>query len=168
MLLFDRMSVNDASLSEKSINGFLVKLNSSIIKELSSFEHCPHFSCHYTARLFAATSDDYRIRRNRLKRQPQALNLRLDIRGNAQVHDQHMVLAMLDLPLQCSAQSHQAHLRQLALKYGKLQPFPIAFHDFEHLAPSSVAANIIADDIQVIVHAYLVMKQGYSPISPLR
>ena len=54
MLLFDRMSVNDASLSAKSINGFLVKLNSSIIKELSSFEHCPHFLRHITARVSAA------------------------------------------------------------------------------------------------------------------
>lgn len=102
MLLFDRMSVNDAALSAKPIKGFRIKLNYSIIKELSSFEHCPHFSRHHTARLLAVASDHYRIRRNRFERQPQALNLRLDIRGHAHIHDQHMVLIVLDLLLQGS------------------------------------------------------------------
>lgn len=129
------------------------------------------------SRLFLATaaldwtpadSNHYSIGFDHRKRKTQALNFGLNVLSHSQIHDEHMILIVLDDLIQCALQPDQPDSRQPALKNRKLKPFTIPLHDLENLSPALVVSYVIADDIQMVSVVHRVVKQGYSEISPAR
>jgi len=77
----------------------------------------------------------------------------------SQVEDEDVVIAMMDRFVQFGLDLHIAQAIQAALEDGVLEPFAVAFHDAEDLAPAFVVGDVVADDVEVF-HAYLVTKLG--------
>src|SRR5690606_4460667 len=80
---------------------------------------------------------------------------------NADIHDEHMVLAMMNELVEQGHQLGMSPSRQPALEHGELKPFAIAVHYIVDGAPALRVTDVIGDDVQMIIHPnYRVMKPG--------
>ena len=62
-----------------------------------------------------------------------------------QIHEQHLVFAMIDNPAQRFATAHQIGCCELAFKNGKLQVVSEAAHQLEHLPQPLLVRDVITN-----------------------
>jgi hypothetical protein len=82
---------------------------------------------------------------------PQAGDPRHDILGDADIHQEYVILVVVDDPVQQLHQFGMAHRRQAALKDGQLQPLPKPLHEPEDAPPALWIRNVISNYVQMIV-----------------
>src|SRR5690606_13911977 len=67
------------------------------------------------------------------------------------VHQQHVILIMMDDSVEEEHQFGLALRTHAALEHGVLEPFSVAVHDLEDASPSLRIGDIVSDDIEPLV-----------------
>lgn len=76
---------------------------------------------------------------------------RHDLLGYADVHEEDVVLGVMNDPVQQLHQLGVSHSREAALEHGKLKPFSKSFHEPEDPTPTLGIRYVVGDDVEVLV-----------------
>ncbi|SFW35574.1 hypothetical protein SAMN05216414_12245 [Nitrosovibrio sp. Nv17] len=100
---------------------------------------------------------------------PETDHPRHNLLGETKIKQHQMVIPMMNDPVEQCNQLGMALCCETALKDRQLEPFTVAVHQIVDPPPSFLISDVIGDYIKMFgVHGYLVVKLGYSAISPRR
>src|SRR5690625_4895948 len=85
---------------------------------------------------------------------PEAGYFGADAVRRSKVHNDDMIVGVVDDLIERRRHFRVAPCRESALENRKLQPLAVAFHELEYGAPSLRVANVVGDDVQVLAVAH--------------
>lgn len=92
-------------------------------------------------------SDDHRAALDRIICLPEADDARFHMVGWAYVHEDHVVVLVMDESIEQLHELCMTARGKSALEDGQLQPLAEAFHEAEYATPPSRIGNVVRDDI---------------------